>query len=87
MNKTLIYIAVMICGMALGVGIVSFFKKEETINTPQQTLWTCSMHTEVIQEEPGTCNVCDMQLIPLEQESSKSVNLEKNQVEPALAAF
>lgn len=32
-------------------------------------LWTCSMHPQVIQEEPGACPICHMQLVPLRQET------------------
>lgn len=28
-------------------------------------LWTCGMHPQVIQEEPGTCPICGMNLIPV----------------------
>ena len=28
-------------------------------------LWTCSMHPQVIQEEPGVCPICHMQLTPI----------------------
>jgi len=31
-------------------------------------LWTCGMHPEVIQEEPGTCPICHMDLTPLRQD-------------------
>ncbi len=29
------------------------------------TLWTCGMHPQVIQNEPGTCPICHMDLTPL----------------------
>lgn len=28
-------------------------------------LWTCGMHPQVIQEEPGSCPICQMQLVPV----------------------
>jgi RND family efflux transporter MFP subunit len=31
-------------------------------------LWTCGMHPEVIQDEPGTCPICHMDLVPLRAE-------------------
>jgi len=30
-------------------------------------LWTCGMHPEVIQEEPGTCPICRMDLVPVRE--------------------
>ena len=32
------------------------------------TIWTCSMHPEIQQSEPGSCEKCGMNLIPLEQD-------------------
>lgn len=29
-------------------------------------LWTCGMHPQVIEEEPGQCPICGMELVPLE---------------------
>ncbi|RMG18936.1 MAG: efflux RND transporter periplasmic adaptor subunit [Deltaproteobacteria bacterium] len=29
------------------------------------TLWTCPMHPEVLQDEPGTCPICGMDLVPV----------------------
>ena len=32
-----------------------------------ETTWTCSMHPQVRQEEPGDCPICGMELIPAEE--------------------
>ena len=32
-------------------------------------LWTCGMHPEVIQEDPGICPICHMDLVPLKQDA------------------
>lgn len=50
---------------------------------PKQ-LWTCGMHPQVIQDHPGTCPICGMNLVPLdpgmqgEDESSASAGSEKS---------
>nr|WP_321451414.1 efflux RND transporter periplasmic adaptor subunit [uncultured Carboxylicivirga sp.] len=31
----------------------------------ESTIWTCSMHPQIKQEEPGSCPICGMDLIPL----------------------
>jgi RND family efflux transporter MFP subunit len=31
-------------------------------------LWTCGMHPEVLQEEPGICPICHMDLVPVRQD-------------------
>ncbi len=33
--------------------------------TAPQQLWTCGMHPQVIQDKPGTCPICGMELTPL----------------------
>ena len=38
-------------------------------NGSETELWTCGMHPEVIQEEPGICPICHMDLVPLKQDS------------------
>lgn len=35
-------------------------------------LWTCGMHPNVIQEEPGLCPICKMDLVPLRQDDAPS---------------
>ncbi len=39
-----------------------------------QTIWTCSMHPQIRQSEPGDCPICGMDLIPLEDEQNSSVD-------------
>jgi Cu(I)/Ag(I) efflux system membrane fusion protein len=42
----------------------------------QGTIWTCAMHPQIRREEPGKCPICGMNLIPLVQNSSASVDPE-----------
>lgn len=37
----------------------------ETGETPETSLWTCSMHPEIRRPEPGLCPKCGMRLIPV----------------------
>ncbi len=38
------------------------------------TVWTCSMHPQIRQSEPGSCPICGMDLIPAGGASSSSAN-------------
>lgn len=38
--------------------------------TEEGQIWTCSMHPQIQQNEPGDCPLCAMDLIPLEENSS-----------------
>ena len=39
-----------------------------------ETIWTCSMHPQIRQSEPGDCPICGMDLIPLEDEQNSEVD-------------
>ena len=38
----------------------------------EQTLWTCSMHPQIRQSEPGQCPICGMDLVPVERSTDGS---------------
>ncbi len=39
-------------------------------DTQKGQIWTCSMHPQIRQDEPGDCPICGMELIPLDEASS-----------------
>jgi len=43
---------------------------ENILNT-EETIWTCSMHPQIRQSEPGECPLCGMDLIPLSNNNSE----------------
>lgn len=45
-------------------------ENEQSAQTTQ--LWTCSMHPEVILDEPGNCPICGMKLVPVKNTSNGS---------------
>src|SRR5690349_13284347 len=38
-------------------------------------LWTCGMHPQVIQDAPGLCPICHMQLTPMAANAAGGANL------------
>ncbi|MDO5654800.1 MAG: heavy metal translocating P-type ATPase [Flavobacteriaceae bacterium] len=50
-----------VCGMDL-VPIASSYSTE--------TIWTCPMHPEIEQNEPGSCTICGMDLVPKAPDAS-----------------
>ncbi len=38
------------------------------------TVWTCSMHPQIRQNEPGDCPICGMDLIPLEDDQNVDID-------------
>ncbi|MDH3652372.1 MAG: efflux RND transporter periplasmic adaptor subunit [Saprospiraceae bacterium] len=44
----------------------------EAVHTAEEAeVWTCSMHPQVRQKEPGECPICEMDLIPLAENRSQ----------------
>ncbi len=39
-----------------------------------ETIWTCSMHPQIRQNEPGDCPICGMDLIPLDDENDSDID-------------
>lgn len=79
MKKYKIYIVAL---LALAIGLLIgwlLFKNgtqpvqehsEHSSNQVESEIWTCSMHPQIRQNEPGDCPICGMDLIPANQTSS-----------------
>ena len=79
MKKYKIYIVAI---LALAIGLLIgwlLFKNgtqpvqehsEPSSNQTESEIWTCSMHPQIRQNEPGDCPICGMDLIPASQASS-----------------
>ncbi len=39
---------------------------------PKKQLYTCPMHPQVIQDHPGRCPICGMNLVPVKPSATKS---------------
>ncbi|WP_242157466.1 efflux RND transporter periplasmic adaptor subunit [Aestuariivivens sediminis] len=71
MKKYIVYIAVLLIGLLLGwwlFGNPSHKEGEHDHLKVAETrqMWTCSMHPQIMQPEPGDCPICGMDLIPAE---------------------
>jgi membrane fusion protein, copper/silver efflux system len=57
-----------------GAFVVALFagscSKQTAADAPPKTLYTCSMHPQVIQDHPGNCPICGMKLVPLRKQLS-----------------
>ena len=69
MKKTTIYIGLLAIGLFLGWLIFGGNSKEATAHDhsiAESQIYTCSMHPQIMQPEPGDCPICGMALIPAE---------------------
>lgn len=65
-------IAILVLGLLLGWLIFGGNGENEKEyaheDISEDTIWTCSMHPQIQQSEPGDCPLCGMDLIPLEED-------------------
>ena len=68
MKKYSIYLVFIVVGLGLGWLLFSDSENESSTQTTEEvaTKWTCSMHPQIIQPDPGDCPICGMDLIPAE---------------------
>ncbi|WP_047245239.1 efflux RND transporter periplasmic adaptor subunit [Maribacter thermophilus] len=74
MKKYIVYIGILIIGLLLGWLLFGSSSNESTEHNHTETtetnqMWTCSMHPQIMQPEPGDCPICGMDLIPAESGS------------------
>lgn len=74
MKKYILYIAVLAVGLLLGAFLFGDSSNKEVDHKQEEiavnsTMWTCSMHPQIMQSEPGDCPICGMDLIPVESNS------------------
>jgi len=77
-NKVIIYLAILVVGAFLGAGIfylsVNGSSSEEHLHSSEEQLYSCGMHPNIIEKEPGTCPICGMNLTPIKNNKNKSSN-------------
>ncbi|MBA4322065.1 MAG: efflux RND transporter periplasmic adaptor subunit [Odoribacter sp.] len=78
-NKYVNYSLLMILGIF--IGWLSFHpsrkneeKHDHSTEVVKSTIWTCAMHPQIRMEEPGKCPICGMELIPVAQSSTSSID-------------
>ena len=82
MNKKIIITAIvtLVVGLLLGWLIFGSSEAENAdehlhdTELAEETIWTCSMHPQIRQPEPGDCPICGMDLIPLVNEEDEGLD-------------
>lgn len=80
-----IFVAAVAAALLIGIGVGRFALSpdadhaghasatgsvmDSTTGSGEPTTWTCSMHPQIQQPEPGDCPICGMDLIPLEKDA------------------
>lgn len=66
MNSRFVYLACLLLAAAFAVSC----SKPQSAEFKEKTLYTCSMHRQVIQDQPGDCPICGMKLVPIRKQLS-----------------
>lgn len=88
MNKQIILTAITTLLLGIGIGFLIFGRgggdsgtamkhehnMQPTVGEQGETIWTCSMHPQIRQNESGDCPLCGMDLIPLKEGGGSSDN-------------
>ncbi|TAL77606.1 MAG: efflux RND transporter periplasmic adaptor subunit [Bacteroidetes bacterium] len=78
-NKYVNYSLILILGTFIGWLVFHPSQKKEekhdhSTEVTKGTIWTCAMHPQIRMEQPGKCPICGMELIPLVQSNSASID-------------
>ena len=65
----MVALALVFAGLgALGGFLIGRSDRGKTPDSSTKQLWTCSMHPQVLQDKPGACPICGMQLTPVRKD-------------------
>ncbi len=78
-NKYVNYSLLLILGFFIGWLFFHSSQKNEkkddhSTEITQAAIWTCAMHPQIRMHEPGKCPICGMDLIPLVQNNTTSID-------------
>ena len=78
-RQTILLIITLIAGIFLGWIFFHKTPDKEAINVldsseAKSAIWTCAMHPQIRMHEPGKCPICGMELIPLKQGGSATID-------------
>jgi Cu(I)/Ag(I) efflux system membrane fusion protein len=76
MNKYLKYSLLTIAVLTVGFTIYYFVEKSnnQTAHVHEEEVYTCSMHPQIIKNEPGNCPICGMTLVKKVSEKQPEEN-------------
>ncbi|KAA3440276.1 efflux RND transporter periplasmic adaptor subunit [Rufibacter hautae] len=58
--------------MLLAVLVVACTAKDEHQHAEAGTTYTCPMHPQIVEDEPGSCPVCGMDLVPVQKQKTEA---------------
>ncbi|WP_207511138.1 efflux RND transporter periplasmic adaptor subunit [Longitalea luteola] len=82
LHHTLVRVVLYAC-MGLVLFLSGCKNKKTTATAKSDTYYTCSMHPQIMQDKPGTCPICHMDLIPVNRsdEARDEIMLSDEQIQ------
>ena len=82
---------VLIIGLIIGALVFSSsgdsdMAEYQTNGNADETIWTCSMHPQIRQHEPGLCPICAMELVPVSSTSAGDEDVDPNEIQLSASA-
>lgn len=89
-NKYVNYTLILISGVFVGWLMFHPSQKSESNHdhqneVSQETIWTCAMHPQIRMQQAGKCPICAMDLVPLSQSGTTSMDHDAIRMTPEAA--
>ena len=81
-------VLMLVVGLVIGGAVVALAsggdetEAHEHASAPEAEVWTCSMHPQIRQPEPGACPICGMDLIPVGSDEEDQGSAERISLSP-----
>ncbi|WP_161888496.1 efflux RND transporter periplasmic adaptor subunit [Pontibacter russatus] len=69
------YLNIYLLLLFIGISACQTGQHEQGEEAAAETTYTCPMHPQIVQSEPGTCPICHMDLVPVSQSGEKEGEL------------
>jgi len=82
-TKIITYLLLLFIGVIIGVGGYYIFNNSNINNSnhsTDETLYTCGMHPNIIENKPGNCPICGMKLTPIKNSNNKKTDYKNRKV-------
>ncbi len=74
-------VSLLICLMLSVTFLLSACSNHKKENAQTDVKYTCPMHPQIIEDKPGSCPICNMELVAVKaQNGTMQINLSKNQI-------
>ncbi|MEO6130683.1 MAG: efflux RND transporter periplasmic adaptor subunit [Saprospiraceae bacterium] len=63
-----------VIALSIFLFLIACRKEKQVVDQNPDVFYTCSMHPQIMQDKPGTCPICGMDLIPVEKQKGTNAD-------------